>query len=224
MMNYLCCILFTILLLFHQVKPSNNRIPRSQRHLLTRKIAAGISSITSASLCYSSIAKATTCDCCKSCTETQCGCKNPACDCFLDDEPAWYDPNNERIYDVSKKSFLPVNHLNVLEKELKGRRVISIGEVHSNPCHHRVEFEVIKTLAAHRDPKQIQIGLECFYRQHQTALDAYVFQHQDFATLKAQTKWDDTWGYDLNNYAKIFNFACRQVLTSLDSSMKLYYQ
>lgn len=51
--------------------------------------------------------------------------------------------------------------------------------------------------------------MECFYRQHQNALDDYVFNHNDFAILKSQTKWDNTWGYDLNQYAKIFNYACQ---------------
>lgn len=122
----------------------------------------------------------------------------------------WYNPVNERIYDVSKKSFLPVSQLSVLEKELQGRQVVCVGEIHSNPCHHRVEFEIVKTLCRHRSPRSLSIGLECFYRQHQQALDEYVFQHRDFATLKRQTRWDATWGYDLNQYAKIFNFACQK--------------
>lgn len=122
----------------------------------------------------------------------------------------WYNPVNERIYDVSKRSFLPVSQLEVLEKELQGRQVVCVGEVHSNPCHHRVEFEVVKALSRHRSPRSMNIGLECFYRQHQRALDEYVFQHRDFGILKRQTRWDATWGYDLNQYAKIFNYACRK--------------
>jgi uncharacterized iron-regulated protein len=122
----------------------------------------------------------------------------------------WYNPINERIYDVNKKSFMPVTHLDVLEKELLGRNVVSIGEVHSNPCHHRVEFDVVKALSRGREPGSMCIGLECFYRQHQQALDAYVFRHKDFGILKSQTRWDSTWGYDLNQYAKIFNFACQK--------------
>ena len=120
----------------------------------------------------------------------------------------WYNPANERIYDVRKKSFLPVSQLKVLQKELNGQRIVSIGELHSNPCHHRVEFNIIKSLVETRNPGTLSIGLECFYRQHQKALDDYVFRHRDFGTLKASTKWDSTWGYDLNYYAKIFNYAC----------------
>jgi uncharacterized iron-regulated protein len=54
------------------------------------------------------------------------------------------------------------------------------------------------------------IGLECFYRQHQGALDRFVFSHQDMGTLKRETSWTQSWGYDLNYYAKIFNFAAQR--------------
>ena len=35
----------------------------------------------------------------------------------------------------------------------------------------------------------------------------FVFLHGNMGMLKAETRWDETWGYDLNYYAKIFNFA-----------------
>ena len=38
----------------------------------------------------------------------------------------------------------------------------------------------------------------------------FIFSHQDIALLKKETKWDETWGYDLNYYAKIFKFAAQQ--------------
>ena len=49
--------------------------------------------------------------------------------------------------------------------------------------------------------------MECFYRQHQSALDRYIFEHSSIGKLKEETNWQETWGYDLNMYAKIFNFA-----------------
>lgn len=49
--------------------------------------------------------------------------------------------------------------------------------------------------------------MECFYRQHQSALDRYIFEHSNIGKLKEETNWQETWGYDLNMYAKIFNFA-----------------
>ena len=52
----------------------------------------------------------------------------------------WYNPSNERIFDTQKKSFLPtVVASNLIETQLnrKNQRVVVIGEIHSNPCHHR---------------------------------------------------------------------------------------
>ena len=146
----------------------------------------------------------------------------------------WYNPNNERIYDTKRKSFLPtVKVERLIENELNGKnqRVVVIGEIHSNPCHHRVEFDVIKAFfdaeeqatqrsnvvnnvdimsnPASVNNKKYAIGLECFYRQHQAALDRYIFEHQNIKTLKEETDWDESWGYDLNYYAKILNFASK---------------
>lgn len=150
----------------------------------------------------------------------------------------WYNPNNERIYDTKRKSFLPtIKAERLIENELNERkqRVVVIGEIHSNPCHHRVEFDVIRAFfdaeeqattaqakqsnvvnnvnilenPASVNNKGYAIGLECFYRQHQAALDRYIFVHQNIKTLKEETNWDESWGYDLNYYAKIFNFASK---------------
>lgn len=147
----------------------------------------------------------------------------------------WYNPNNERIFDTARKSYLPTIKVDrLIENELNERnqRVVVIGEIHSNPCHHRVEFDVIKAFfdaeeqatsqsnvvnnvdiisnPASVNTKGYAIGLECFYRQHQAALDRYIFVHQNIKTLKEETDWDENWGYDLNYYAKIFNFASKR--------------
>ena len=59
----------------------------------------------------------------------------------------WYNPRNERIFDTKRNSFLPtIAVAKLIEDELnvKNQRVVVIGEIHSNPCHHRVEFDVIR--------------------------------------------------------------------------------
>jgi hypothetical protein len=38
------------------------------------------------------------------------------------------------------------------------------------------------------------VGLEMFYRQHQKALDRYVYVHGSLGLLKLETAWDSTWG------------------------------
>ena len=46
-----------------------------------------------------------------------------------------------------------------------------------------------------------------FYRQHQQALDAFVFEDGSFSALKRRTQWQATWGYDFNQYSKILAYA-----------------
>jgi uncharacterized iron-regulated protein len=140
---------------------------------------------------------------------------------------SWYNPRNERIYDTRRRSYLPtVSAAALIEEELinHNQRVVVIGEIHSNPCHHRVEFDVVKAFFNSNKDKSVigdrqtftyAIGLECFYRQHQIALDRYVFEHMNFKTLKEETKWSESWGYDLNYYAKIFNFAAQNKIRLL---------
>ena len=118
-----------------------------------------------------------------------------------------FNPRNERIFDTRKNSFLPAHPENFLYKELGSRNVIVVGEVHSNRCHHHAEFEVVRAVSQNQDSRKLSIGLECFYRQHQKALDDFIFSHKDMGKLKSDVNWRDTWGYDLNYYAKIFNFA-----------------
>ena len=61
----------------------------------------------------------------------------------------WYNPVNERIYDTTRKSYMPA-HSEILTKELKDRRIVTIGEVHSNPCHHRYSLsQPLTRLYAH---------------------------------------------------------------------------
>ena len=120
---------------------------------------------------------------------------------------SWYDPRNERIFDTWKRSYLPPFAGRYLKKVLSNKQIVCVGEVHSNPCHHKLQFDVVKSLAQMVPSRKLAIGLECFYRQHQSALDRYIYLHKDFAMLKRETSWDYTWGFDINYYAKMFHFA-----------------
>ena len=93
-------------------------------------------------------------------------------------EEQWYNPNNERIFDTSRKSYMPPHPELYLQSKMGSRNVITIGyllrvtvnnlkfeinlfslkihllgEVHSNPCHHRVQFEIIKALSRMKNPQ-----------------------------------------------------------------------
>ncbi|CBN76581.1 protein of unknown function DUF399 [Ectocarpus siliculosus] len=116
----------------------------------------------------------------------------------------------ERIFDTARKSFVPADPSRLIFPGVGfADRVVCTGEMHTHPLHHRMQFEVIKAVASVTKAKTepLAIGLEMFYRQQQDALDRYVFNHGDLAALKLDTKWDETWGFDFNQYAKIFHYA-----------------
>lgn len=114
---------------------------------------------------------------------------------------------NERIYDTHKMSYLPSHPELYIKRLLINKRVIIIGEVHSNSLYHLLQFRLLTNLAGFYGTKHLALGMECFYRQHQQALDNYIYDHGNMAILKKETNWKETWGYDLSQYAKIFNYA-----------------
>lgn len=136
---------------------------------------------------------------------------------------AWPEPElqysliNERIFDTKRQSFLPAAperliHPGWLDSHAAAATpLVCVGEEHSHPLHHRMEFNVIKAIhgltqdADEQEP--LAVGMEMFYRQHQKALDRYVYLHGSLGLLKLETGWDDMWGYDFNNYTKIFRYA-----------------
>lgn len=181
---------------------SKNIIPRSDITAFRNNFGMMSRSIMASSIAYLAGTKSAEASKTSSISYSNCECKNPA-KCLCQKE---YNPQNERIYDTARRSFLPAAAAKKLTSELAGRKVVVIGEVHSNPCHHHCEFEVLRALADSNN-NDVVIGLECFYRQHQKALDRYVFEHKSIGTLKEETKWDTSWGYDLNYYAKLFQFA-----------------
>ena len=88
--------------------------------------------------------------------------------------PPSYDVGRyERIFDTSKKSYLPADptHLIPPGGGFSGR-VVCAGETHTHPLHHRMQFEVIKAMSGVTKAKKepLAIGLEMFYRQQQVGV------------------------------------------------------
>ena len=131
------------------------------------------------------------------------------------DNSQWYTYSKSRsvLFDTRAKSFVPADpqrHLRqALERSSGTPKVIFAGEEHAHPMHHAMQLEVIKA-ARSLDDSPLCIGLEMFYRQHQPALDAFVYGDGSFDKLRKRTQWSSTWGYDLNYYAKILSYARRE--------------
>ena len=123
------------------------------------------------------------------------------------DDHTWYNPLNTRIYEPARGSFLPVSP-SVIADTLRDKRVIIVAENHENPTHHKLQFEIAKTLVAGTPNIGVAIGLEPFYRQHQSSLDNFVFKHKNLARLMFETDFYK-WGYSINLYSRILQFAAK---------------
>eukprot|EP00904_Undaria_pinnatifida_P011366 jgi/Undpi1/735/HiC_scaffold_10.g04199.m1 len=145
--------------------------------------------------------------------------------------PPSYDVKQERIFDTRKRSFVPAEPERLIVPGLGGKgfsqRIVCLGEMHTHPLHHRMQFNVIKAIHGVTVPRRepLAIGLEMFYRQQQGPLDRYIFDHGNLQTLKMETKWDETWGFDFNQYAKIFHYARERGirLVGLNAPQSLLY-
>ena len=122
------------------------------------------------------------------------------------------------VYDTKTGAFLPADPQRYLTAALKAAsddgdlpRVIFAGEEHTHKLHHALQLEVIKAVDALDDAPTL-IGLEMCWRQHQPALDAFVFGDEargggDLEKLAKRTMWERTWGYPIELYAPVLSLA-----------------
>jgi len=120
----------------------------------------------------------------------------------------FYDLQNGRIFDTRIHSFLPADPEKLIHKHLE-QRFFCVGESHTHPLHHWMQLKMVEALKYGDEERPLAIGLEMFYRQHQEALDRFVFRQGSLEQLKRETNWDQTWGFSFSSYCKIFKFAQR---------------
>ena len=124
------------------------------------------------------------------------------------------------LYDTRSASFLAADPQRQLRLALRDSadepRVFFAGEEHTNKLHHGIQLEMVKAVDALDDSPTL-IGLEMCWRQHQPALDAFVFGGPergggDIEVLARRTAWERTWGYPVELYAPILAYAREQKL------------
>jgi uncharacterized iron-regulated protein len=86
---------------------------------------------------------------------------------------------------------------------LAAARVVYVGESHDNVRHHRIQLDILRTLAD-RFPGQVAVGMEMFQRPSQPALDQWTrgeLSDKDFESL-----WYENWTEDYAYYREILEF------------------
>ena len=98
-----------------------------------------------------------------------------------------------------------LDSLSRLVENIKDRRVVYVGEVHTEYSHHVMQYEIIKRLYD-ADGKVI-VGMEMFQRPFQKYLDMYIKGEISEAEMLKKTEYFKRWTYDYNLYRDILQFA-----------------
>ncbi len=96
------------------------------------------------------------------------------------------------------------NLSNVIDK-VASKRIVYVGESHTNFAHHEVQLQVLKGL--HRRHSKIAIGMEMFQRPSQKALDDYIAGVIDERTFLKHSEYFKRWDMDYNLYKPILDYA-----------------
>lgn len=108
----------------------------------------------------------------------------------------------DKIYNTSNDSEISFEDM---INDLKQKRIVMIGETHTNQLHHDVQFEIIKGLF--ESGKPIVFALEMFNPEQNEALAAWSSGETDVNTFLEQTDFLTTWSHNYRYYQAIFEYA-----------------
>lgn len=111
--------------------------------------------------------------------------------------------SHDLIVRLKDRKEIPFNEM---VKDLKGAKVIYLGETHDNPDHHDLQLRIIREL--HRAGVPLAIGMEMFTSENQKALDRWVGGKVDEAAFQRiyLKSWNQPWPL----YGDILLFARNQ--------------
>jgi len=89
--------------------------------------------------------------------------------------------------------------------DFKQKRIVMIGETHTNQLHHDVQFEIVKGLV--ESGKPVVFALEMFNPNQDEVLAAWSSGESDPNTFIEQTDYLTTWSHNYRYYKAIFEFA-----------------
>lgn len=117
--------------------------------------------------------------------------------------------NGMRVELMELPTAVPVNRLTDFQsviEEIKGSRVIYLGENHTDYGNHILQLQVIQAL--HAKGLKLAVGMEMFPRSSQAALDDYIGGVvADEKEFLARSRYFAVWGYDYRLYRDIIEFA-----------------
>jgi len=89
--------------------------------------------------------------------------------------------------------------------DLRQKRIVMIGESHTNQLHHDVQYEIIKGLV--ESGKPVVLALEMYNPDQDEKLAAWSSGKTDVNTFLEQTDFLTTWSHNYRYYQAIFEYA-----------------
>lgn len=89
--------------------------------------------------------------------------------------------------------------------DLNNRRIIYIGEKHTDGAHHKIQLKIIR--GVFQKHPQLAVGLEMFDRTYQPVLDLWSAGDLNREEFLRKTQWYANWRYDFSLYSGILDFA-----------------
>jgi len=87
---------------------------------------------------------------------------------------------------------------------LADRRIVYVGEAHTNLAHHQVQLEILQGMEA-RHPGRVALGMEMFNRSAQPVLDRWMAGDLDDKSFLKE--WYANWTSEYGYYKAILEFA-----------------
>lgn len=107
------------------------------------------------------------------------------------------------VYDLRDSRRVPLADL---IPDLLTRRIVIVGEQHTDESHHRAQRQVIQALV--EAGARVAVGLEMFRQDSQGALDRWTAG--DISPREFETIYYDNWNYPWPAYRTIFEYARAQ--------------
>jgi len=83
-------------------------------------------------------------------------------------------------------------------KDLSKVEIVYVGEVHTDPDHHKIQLKIIKALMENHD--DLQVGMEMFDKTYQGVLDEWSAGKLDETDFLEKTHWYAEWNFDYSLY------------------------
>ncbi len=87
---------------------------------------------------------------------------------------------------------------------LADKRIVYVGEAHTNLAHHQVQFEILQAMVT-RHPGRVALGMEMFSRSAQAVLDQWMTGSLDDKSFLKE--WYANWTSEYGYYKAILEFA-----------------